>query len=271
MRKEMAERERKTRMRVVLGTRDWTTTGVIGDGEGEGNGFVYNNERVVRKTIAGEDTCTANSAVAAAPRAYPAETKAKLDRLRVIIQVKCGDDNNKSKTTHVTSMCVGQSSPKESELTALPRRTMSYAAWMFPEPMHGSGAEAEMRKGATLQLDGGVLSTVAEPNCTVDANINKHQFLGAAHFISLGDSFISIWKMYLMLCSAMEAIASEEALTYLEWRVTAIPASLTTAKSLGATTGCDQKYPPGGSSQMVKEHPVQIGNLVGKTPREDIS
>lgn len=83
-------------MRVVLGTRDWTTTGVIGDGEGEGNGFVYNNERVVRKTIAGEDTRTANSAVAAAPRACPAETKAKLDRLRVIIQVKDDDGDNKS-------------------------------------------------------------------------------------------------------------------------------------------------------------------------------
>ncbi|KAI6160807.1 hypothetical protein EDD17DRAFT_1509903 [Pisolithus thermaeus] len=52
--------------------------------------------------------------------------------------------------------------------------------------------------------------------------------------------------------------------------VRVIPARLTSVKSLGVTTGCNQKYPPGGSSQMVKKCPVQIGNLVGKTLREDI-
>ncbi|KAI6119010.1 hypothetical protein EDD16DRAFT_1583003 [Pisolithus croceorrhizus] len=41
----------------------------------------------------------------------------------------------------------------------------------------------------------------------------------------------------------------------LERRVTAILATLTSAKSLRATTGCNQKYPPGRSSQMVKKTP----------------
>lgn len=43
-------------MRDFLGTRDWTTTGVIGEGEGGSRGLEGRRERVARNTRAGDET-----------------------------------------------------------------------------------------------------------------------------------------------------------------------------------------------------------------------
>lgn len=67
MRKEREDRERRTRISVLLGTRDSTTTGVTGEGGGGESGFMDKRERVARKTAAGEDTRIANKTLADAP------------------------------------------------------------------------------------------------------------------------------------------------------------------------------------------------------------
>ena len=77
-------------MGVLLGTRDSTTTGVIGESDGGESGFMNKRERAARKTTAGEDTRIANKVDAPAPNAG-GNNKVNLDLWHAIAKMDDGE------------------------------------------------------------------------------------------------------------------------------------------------------------------------------------